>query len=319
MGHAGLTVLVVSYNTKEITLDCLRSLEANIDASTTRVIIVDNDSPDGSADAIRDAFPKFELIALKENIGFAAANNLAAERAESEYLLLLNPDTVVLDDAIGALMRFADERPEAGVWGGRTLFKDGSLNIHSCHARPTPWTILCHALGLSFLFHGSKVFDREDYGWWLRDSVKDVDIVCGCFMLIRRHLWNELDGFDPDFFMYGEETDLCIRASKLGYQPAITPDATIIHYGGASDSVRVDKVVRLFDAIARLIRRHWSPILKPLGLVMLCTWPLVRAIPLGLVSIAGVKRASKPASSWWSIWRRRSEWLDPKPLIHSGA
>src|SRR5690606_35725860 len=120
--------------------------------------------------------------------------------------------------------------------------------------------VFCVATGLSSLFRGSSLFNPEGYGGWKRDTVREVDIVSGCFFLIRRELWERLGGFDPAFFMYGEEADLCLRARKLGARPMVTPEATIVHYGGASERVRADKMVRLLQAKALLIRRHWGPV-----------------------------------------------------------
>ncbi len=309
-----LTVIVVSYNTKEITLECLRSLSTEIDAQATQVIVVDNDSPDGSAQAIAREFPWVELIALKDNIGFARANNLAAESASGRYLLLLNPDTVVLSGAIGELLRFARRRPDAGIWGGRTLFADGSLNPLSCQARPSLWNTLCGTTGLSSAFRSSRIFDRQNYGPWKRDSERDVDIVSGCFLLTTTSLWRELGGFHPDFCMYGEETDFCLRARQLGCRPAVTHRATIVHLGGASERVRADKAVKLFDARARLIRRHWSAAMQPIGLMLLWLWPLQRALAHSALALTGSGSAKAAASSWWQVWKRRDEWLDERPF-----
>ena len=141
-----LSVIVVSYNTRAMTLDCLASLrdETRADFET---IVVDNASTDGSAEAIAAAFPEMVLLAETANHGFAGANNLAARRARGEYLLLLNPDTLVLDGAVDRLLAFARARPEAGIWGGRTLYGDRSLNPASCWGRMTLWNLFCRACG----------------------------------------------------------------------------------------------------------------------------------------------------------------------------
>jgi hypothetical protein len=141
-----VSVLVVSYNTRAMTLDCLRSLAAETRVPH-EVIVVDNASTDGSAGAIAAEFPGVRLMAETVNHGFAGANNLAAARARGDYLLLLNPDTVVLDGAVDRLLAFARRRPEAGIWGGRTLYGDGRLNPASCWRRMTPWNLFCRASG----------------------------------------------------------------------------------------------------------------------------------------------------------------------------
>ena len=216
MGKAALSILVVSYNTRELTLACLESVYAQTTDLDFEVIVVDNASEDGSAKSIADAFPQVKVIESVENLGFARANNLAARSASGEYLLLLNSDTVVLDRAINRILNFARVRPEAGIVGGRTVFADGSLNASSCHGRQTPWGLFCLGTGLAAVFRGSRWFDPESLGSWQRDTVAEVDAVSGCFLLIRRELWEKLGGFDESFFMYGEDMDLCLRAGIRG-------------------------------------------------------------------------------------------------------
>jgi len=305
-----LSILIVSYNTRDMTLACLASVFVQAREVEPRVIVVDNASEDGSADAIAERFPQVELIRLDRNIGFAAANNLAARRAKGEWLLLLNPDTVVLDGAIDRIVRFTAVRPGHGIYGGRTVFADGSLNPTSCWGRMTLWSAFCRASGLSSVFRNSRVFDPESLGCWRRDTVREVDIVTGCFLLIQRELWERLGGFDEAFFMYGEEADLNLRAKKLGARSIICPEATIIHYGGASEPVRTDKVVRLFDCKARLMRKHWSAPAAALGVKCLGAWALHRGALLWLGwALTRSKRMKEGADSWLGVWRARDRWL----------
>lgn len=297
-----VSILIVSYNTREMTLACLRSVFEQTTRTLFELIVVDNLSSDGSADAIEAEFDgRLVLIRSEENLGFARANNLAAERATGEYLLLLNPDTVVLDGAIDRLVEFAGRRPDAGIWGGRTVFADGTLNPASCWRRQTVWNTTCRALGLSGLLRGSSIFNAEAYGGWARDTERGVDIVTGCFLLIRRGDWQRLGGFDPAFFMYGEEADLCLRAHRLGIRPRVTPDATIVHYGGASERVRADKLVRLLSAKRLLIQRHWPRWIAWYGVAMLRLWVITRGLLERARRIPGDR-------SWSEIWRRRAEW-----------
>jgi GT2 family glycosyltransferase len=305
-----ISILVVSYNTCEATLECLRSVLRETRETPFELIVVDNGSHDGSAAAIKDEFPNLRLLALDENLGFGQANNLAARHARGELLLLLNPDTVVLDGAIDALVRFTEDSPGSGIWGGRTIFADGTLNARSCARRMTMWGILSRAVGLSSLFPRSPLFNSEAYGGWERDSIREVDTVSGCFFLIRRDLWEQLEGFDPIFYMYGEEADLCVRARKLGAKPIITPAAQIIHYGGLSETVPADKVERLLRAKITLAKKHW-------GDFQLC---LVRALWMMLVGIRAVgyngaawllaeSKHREKADIWRQVWRHRNDWL----------
>lgn len=216
-----VSILIISYNTRELTLACLESVYAQTAGVSFEVIVVDNASIDGSAAAVAERFPQCRLVALEKNVGFAGGNNLAAKHATGRYLLLLNPDTVVLENAAGRAVRFADEHADAGIVGGRTFFGDGSLNRNSCHGAPTPWSLFCMGTGLSSLLRRSGWFNPEGLGSWKRDSVRSVDAVTGCFLLIRRELWEKLGGFDESFFMYGEDTDLCQRAWRAGQKSTL--------------------------------------------------------------------------------------------------
>lgn len=253
-----VAILVVSFNTRELTLACLRSVYAATTGLSFQVVVVDNASGDASAQAIAESFPQVNLVALGENVGFARANNIAARLVRADYFLLLNPDTEVRDGAVQAAVAFADGRPDVGIVGGRTLFADGSLNPTSCHGRPTLWSLVCMGTGLSSLFRRSRMFDPESLGPWPRNSVREVDVVTGCFCLVRQSLWEHLGGFDESFFMYGEDTDLSIRAWRAGSKCMLCPDVELIHHGGQSEKVKADKMVRLFQAKVRLFRKHWN-------------------------------------------------------------
>lgn len=309
LSQIDVSILVVSYNTCALTSAALDSVLAETRLTSYEIIAVDNASRDGSAEMLAHHPAQPKVIALTDNIGFARANNLAAKSARGRYLLLLNPDTVVLDGAIDKLVAFAQARPKARIWGGRTLFADGSLNPSSCWGRMTQWNLFCRASGLTALFPRIELFNGEAFGEWPRDCVRDVDIVSGCFFLIEKTLWDGLDGFDPLFFMYGEEADLCLRAHAFFAHPAITPDATIIHYGGASERARTDKMVRLLSAKASLITRHWSKASAPIGRFLLALWPLSRAIATGVAGgVTGNAATQQSATVWRQIWQRRAEW-----------
>lgn len=304
-----VSILLVSYNTCDLTAAAIASVAAETRSLTYEIIAVDNASTDGSAAMLRSHPAKPRVIALDTNIGFARANNLAAGAATGRYILLLNPDTLIKDNAIGRLAAFARENPEARLWGGRTLFADGTLNPSSCWHRMTPWNLFCRATGLAALFPARERFNGEAYGGWDRGTVRHVDIVSGCFLLIERTLWEALGGFDPLFFMYGEDADLCLRASTLGARPLLTPEATIIHYGGASERVRSDKLVRLLAAKSTLIARHWLPALKPLGQALNAAWPLSRRIATEIAQrLTRNPKDRDAANAWRDVWRRRPEW-----------
>jgi GT2 family glycosyltransferase len=305
-----VAILVVSFNTREMTLECLRSVVRETRDVTYEVLVVDNCSSDGSAEAIAAEFPELRLTRPAENLGFARANNLLAREARSEFLLLLNPDTIVRDRAIDRLVQFADAHPEAGIWGGRTLYGDGSLNPNSCWRHMTLWNTFCRTFGLAALFRSSPLFNPESYGGWNRDTVREVDIVGGCFLLIRHELWRKLDGFHPSYFMYGEEADLCARARRFGARPLFDPDAAIVHYGGASETVRADQVSKLLRAKVTLIRHHWRGIRRRLGEALMWLMPLTRAVAYSLAAVVARRgRMPERAELWRKVWSSRGQWF----------
>jgi hypothetical protein len=209
---------------------------------------------------------------------------------------------------VDRLLAFSRAHPEAGITGGRTVFPDGSLNIASCWNRITPWSTLCKALGLMSLFPRSELFDPEGIGGWDRDSVREVDIVVGCFMMLPRALWDKLGGFDLKYFMYGEEADLCLRARARGYRPMITPAAEIMHLVGASTTDNPRKYTQVAKARATLIRDHWPAWQVPLGIALLWSWAASRT--LAATALARVSRAKQAgAETWRAIWADRRDWL----------
>jgi GT2 family glycosyltransferase/pimeloyl-ACP methyl ester carboxylesterase len=296
-----VSIIIVSYNTRELTLECLRSLYRETEGVFFEVLVVDNASKDGSAQAIADEFEHVRLMSLEENAGFGGGCNLAAREARGQYLLFLNPDTVVLNGAVQKLVACARRYPEAGLYGGRTYWGDRSLNPTSCWRRPTPWSAFCRAVGLDAIFRSSALFDPESYGRWQRDSDREVDIITGCLLLVEHQAWAKLRGFDPMFFQRGEDADLSLRAWTLGYRPRICPEAEIIHYGGQSERVLPDKVIRNLKAKQMLFDRFWSPGGARFGSLMQKLWVLTRYLAWRL---AGHR---EKLATYREVWQRRRE------------
>lgn len=312
-----LSIIVVSYNTREETLACLESVFETAGTLDFELILWDNASTDGSAAAIAEAWgqdPRLRLIASPDNLGFGGANNAASAEMRGQYLLLLNPDTVVHPGAIQTLLAFATARPEAKVWGGRTWFADGSLNATSCFRQMSLWSLLCMATGMTILFPRSEILNPEPYGGWPRDTEREVEVVTGCFFLIESAFWRRLGGFDPRFFMFAEEADLCLRAVRAGARPRVTPEANIIHHGGASMAVRADRLKRLFTGKATLIDKHWRAPARPLGLALLALVVFNRQIGYRLAGwLLGRPRLRETGAAWRTLWRDRAVWLGGYP------
>lgn len=306
---ADVAVLIVSYNTEHLLNGCLQSLYEQCGSLRQQVIVVDNGSIDGSVDMIRSRFTEVELIEAKQNLGFARGVNLAATRANAEFLLLLNPDTVVLDHAIERLVQFARLRPNHGLYGGRAVQRDGTLELSSCWALPTVWSMTCFALGLSAIFRHSPWFDRESMADWRRDTVREVGIVTGCFLLVPRDAWLELHGFDERYFMYGEDADLAFRARRIGFRPIICPEACIVHDVGKASATRADKLLLLFRGKATLVRDHFSGWRKQLVLLELLAGVGLRTL---LARIA--QRSNRPEDNGWArLWSERRDWIKGYP------
>lgn len=303
-----LSILIVSYETRELTVECLRSLRRQGPSVAHEIIMVDNASRDGSSIAIAREFPEVRLFSMTENLGFAAATNHAARQANGDWLLLLNPDTVVLDRAVQLLLDFAVQHAQFSIFGGRTLFADGSLNPSSCWGRPTPWSAFSRAAGLAHFFSDSALCNPEAYGSWRRDRVREVDIVTGCFLLIRARTWRELGGFDPAFFMYGEDADLCLRARHLGHRAVLCPEAQIIHHGGRSERVRAEKILRLLRSKSLLVQRHWEKHWRAFGNWMLVAWSAQRMVFWTCFGRFLGTRGHEAARTHHEVWRRRAEW-----------
>jgi N-acetylglucosaminyl-diphospho-decaprenol L-rhamnosyltransferase len=273
------------------------------------VVVVDNASGDGTVQMIRDEFPWVRLIASDENLGFARGVNLAADSARGEHVLLLNPDTLVHEGAVASLVAFARANPQHGLYGGRTLWPDGRVCEGSCWGQPSLWSLFCFATLLSSVFKRSRLFDPESLGGWQRDTVREVGIVTGCLLLAPREAWERLGGFDERFFMYGEDADLSMRAWTAGYRPAITPDSVITHEVGVSSESRPDKLILLMRGKATLLRKHWSPLRRALGICLLLAGVAVRAF--APESLRG--RDGGVPGAWREVWRRRGDWLDGYP------
>lgn len=303
-----LDIVLVSYNTAEYTKRAIESVYAETHDTDFKVIMVDNDSKDNSVELIASEFPQVEIIQTGANLGFAGGVNIGAKASNSEYVLLLNPDTVILDKAIDKLMAYARKTSQAGIWGGVTLNNDLSLNPNNARARITTRTLLFSALGLSKAFNSSCFFNHDNYGCWDRKSEREVDVVTGCFFLTPRTLWEELDGLDETFFMYAEEADYCIRAIKKGYQPRVSPDARIIHHGGVSETNLSGKMLKLLKGKAELINKHAGIWEKPFHKGLLLLHVFNKLISLKLFSL--FKDSKKVTLSEWKIvYQKRHEWL----------
>ncbi|HZA39248.1 MAG TPA: glycosyltransferase family 2 protein [Actinomycetota bacterium] len=227
-----LSVIVVSWNTRDELRACLVSVFAGFRGISGEVIVVDNASTDDSAEMVKASFPQVHLICTAQNLGFAAGCNIGLDVASGRYLLLLNPDTIVVDDVLAATVRYLKDHPDVGAFGCRVLNADGTLQP-SCFRDPS---VLNTALGLTGLakLPWPRAFGRERMTHWLRDSERDVDVVTGCYLATRRQVVDDVGPLDSGYFFCGEEADWCRRMRTKGWAVRFAPVGDIIHLSGVA-------------------------------------------------------------------------------------
>jgi len=288
-----VSIIIVSWNTRYILCDCVASIYAQTRDIKFEVIVIDNASTDGSAEMVRTKFPQVVLVENSENRGFAAANNQGIAIARGQYVLLLNSDTLVLDQAIAKTVSFADAYPETAVIGCRVL-NPGKTLQPTCFMFPSILNMFLSSTYLYKLFPRNKFFGRERMTWWNRDDIKEVDVVTGCFMLIRQKAIQQVGIMDEQFFMYGEETDWCYRFKQAGWKVMFTPNSEIIHLGGQSTAQKSrEMIVELRLSILKFIKKHRSPTQYVLACVLVSAFFTLR-VPVWavLALLPGVKRKS---------------------------
>ena len=238
------SVVIVSYNTRDVTCRCVQSVLASCDA-TVQVIVVDNCSSDGSAMELRARFPQITVIDSPANGGFAFGNNIGFEHAVGRYVLVLNPDAEVEPDTIARARDYCDARPEVGVMGCRVRFEDGTRQS-SIFRYLSLRQLLGILLMSSAAARRSRLFGDLRYSRLDLDQENDVDSVTGCFMFVRRAMLAQVGGMDQRFFMYGEESEWCRRITRAGWKVRYNPALQIMHVGGAStDGMSAWKAVEI--------------------------------------------------------------------------
>jgi len=236
-----LSIVIVNYNAKGLLKDCLESIYKETKDIPFDMWVVDNNSKDGSVAMVHNYFPEIKLIENKENLGFAKANNQAILKSYSDYVLLLNPDTVVLENAIGKMVRFMDDNPEVGISGCKVSNEDGTLQMACRRSIPTPGVAFFRLCGLSRIFPNSKLMAKYNLTFMNPNESHEVDAVSGAFLMVRKKVIDTIGLLDDIFFMYGEELDWCLRAKNAGWKVMYYPYAEIIHYKGESSKSNTRK------------------------------------------------------------------------------
>ncbi len=228
-----LSIIIVSYNTREILKECLRRVAAYSQGIDLETIVVDNASTDDSPDMIRSEFSDVVLIESKKNLGFAGGNNLGIRMATGRYVLLLNSDAYLLPGTLQSTVSFMENTSDCGVLGVKLIGEDGGMQP-CARSLPDPWLKFLVISGIAARFPESKWFGGPDHSWWSHDSPKDVGWVPGAYFLIRREVVDTIGVLDERYFLYFEETDYCLQAVRAGWRVMILPDVSVIHLGGES-------------------------------------------------------------------------------------
>ena len=228
-----VSIVIVSFNTRDVTRQCLEHVRKHAAAVKHEVLVVDNASVDGSADMVAAEFPEARLIRSDENRGFAGGNNPAMKIARGRYILLLNSDAFLSEGALEKTLQYMDDHPDTGVLGCKLTDPDGTMQA-SARMLPGPLNKILHITGLAARFPGSKFFGRVDYTWWDHSEPRTVGWVVGAYFLIRRETMENIGVLDERYFLYFEEIDYCLTARRAGWEVVFYPHAEIVHIGGQS-------------------------------------------------------------------------------------
>ena len=255
-----ISIIIVNYNVRYFLQQCLFSVRAATKNIAAEVFVVDNNSSDGSIEMLQETFPEVVLIANKQNVGFSKANNQAIKIAKGEYILLLNPDTVVEETTFASVCNFMDEHNDAGGLGVLMIDGKGNFLPESKRGLPTPQVALYKISGLSALFPESKTFGKYHLGYLDKNKTHEVDVLSGAFMLLRKSVIEKIGMLDEEYFMYGEDIDLSYRITLAGYKNYYYSGTKIIHYKGESTKkTSVNYVFVFYKAMVIFAKKHFAP------------------------------------------------------------
>ena len=253
-----LSVIIVNYNVKYYLEQCLTSVVRALADIDGEIIVVDNHSSDGSVDYLKDRFPHVTFIESNHNLGFARANNIAIRQSRAEYVLMLNPDTIVGERTLNEVLSFLDTHPRAGAAGVQMLRANGEKANESRRGLPTPMTALYKMTGLCARYPKHKKLGHYYMGYLPWDEPGQIEVISGAFLMVRKKVLDQVGLLDEDYFMYGEDIDLSYRILKSGYENWYLP-SRILHYKGESTQKSSFRYVHVFyKAMLIFIRKHYG-------------------------------------------------------------
>jgi GT2 family glycosyltransferase len=277
-----VSIIIVAWNVRELLHNCLKSVYEQTRGIKFEVIYVDNASKDGSVEMVRKEFPKVKILQNNKNEGFIKANNQGIKIANGKYILLLNSDTLILNNAIAKTVKFADEHHESALVGCKVLSADRTLR-RTCFMYPSILNMFLSATYVSKIFPQNKFFARERMTWWDFNDTREVETVSGCFSLVRRKAIEQVGLMDEIYFVYGDDPDWCYRFRKNGWKVLFTPDAEIIHYGGQNTKCMSEQfLLQLYGSKLIFIKQHRSKLAFPFACFLTALFFFLR-IPYWLI------------------------------------
>ena len=283
-----LSVIIVNYRVRYFLELCLRSLTKALMGIESEIIVVDNHSADGSPEELRALFPGVRLLINNENVGFARANNQALKEAKGQYILFLNPDTVVPEHFARHCLSFLGEMPGIGGMGVRMVDGSGRFLKETRRGFPSPWVAFCRLSGLSALFPRSRRFSAYYMGYLPEDGTHAAPVLSGACLWVSRAIVSGIGGFDEQFFLYAEDIDLSYRLERAGYVNYYLADTTIIHFKGESTRKDIRHVRQFYKAMSQFRRKHFRkgvPVILHLA-TEIAIWS--RAATIGVIQVVGV-------------------------------
>jgi len=281
-----LSIVIVNWNTGYCLRNCLESIYKQTNRVDFEILVVDNCSIDGSPEMVKKFFPKVLLIRNRENLGFAKANNQAIRASTGRYVLLLNPDTVVLDKALVRMVSFLDEHPDIGALGCKILTEGGQIDFRGGRRFPSLWSEFCIHSGLASLFPTAKPFGQYLMSYWDHEDSREVDLITGACMMVRREVIRQVGLLDEDLFMYAEDVEWCYRIKKAGWKIFYYADAAIVHLG--EQSVKFLKIPMSIEGLRSMnlfFAKHHGQLVAWIHRGMLLFFAIIKLLFFGLRSL----------------------------------
>ncbi len=314
-----VSVIIVSWNARKYLEQCLTTLTEEVCRYPMEIIVVDNKSSDGSIECVQQQFPQVRLICNDANVGFAKANNLGIAQSRGKYLCLVNSDVKVLSGCITKLVEYAEARPKVGVVGPYVIGGDGLLQ-RSCRGFPNLWNMFWRALAFDTLLPKARIFSGYMLWHWPQIEEAEVEVLSGCFWLIKREAYAEVGGLDENFFMYAEDIDWCLRFHRAGWKLMFMPEAKAIHYGGASAA---NAPLRFYLEMQRADLQYWNKNHSGLAVgcyfLIACLHQIVRVLGFGLFSLITKQRKTECLHKVELGWKCLKWLFDRKPIPGSNA